>query len=391
MPRARLTDIAVKAIKPPLSGQETHWDETLPGFGLRVSQGGSRTFVVVHGADRQRSTIGRYPVISLADARSEAKRLLAEVTLGRTRPSSITWEKAVAEFLVTCGQRNRPRTVADYRRLLNRHFSSLGRMQLTDVRTADLSRRLDRLKEKPSERHHAYVVAKILFRWAMRRGYIVSNPCDRIQHAPASVSRERALTDEELAVVLRAARRQPHPFGAIVELLTLTGQRRGEIAGLRWEWINKAKRTITFPSTATKNRRAHVLPYGGAVSGVIEALPRLGDYVFPASRTMARGRATTIFNGWGKAKAALDEMIVADLAEEGITAAMPGWTLHDLRRTFATNLAALGVPVHVTEKLLNHVSGTISGVAAVYNRHAYMEEMRAATALWEAKLAKLTA
>ena len=109
-----------------------------------------------------------------------------------------------------------------------------------------------------------------------------------------------------------------------------------------------------------------------------ERIPHLSDFLFPASRDTARGKPTTIFNGWGKAKAEFDKKCGVD------------FRLHDLRRTFATNLAALGTPVQVTEKLLNHVTGTISGVAAIYNRYSYLDEMRAAVTAWEAKLQTLT-
>ena len=112
---------------------------------------------------------------------------------------------------------------------------------------------------------------------------------------------------------------------------------------------------------------------------MLEAVPLQGDYLFPAARSHVRGKPTTTFNGWSKAKTMLDDKLVSVAA----------WTLHDLRRTFATNLAALGVPIQVTEKILNHVSGTISGVAAVYNRHTYMDEMREAVGLWEKKLQSL--
>ena len=109
--------------------------------------------------------------------------------------------------------------------------------------------------------------------------------------------------------------------------------------------------------------------------------PRESRYLFPASRgTWRAGKATSFFNAWGKNKVALD-------VASGIT----DWTLHDLRRTFATNLAALGTPIHVTEKLLNHVSGTLSGVAAVYNRHAYIDEMRTAIEAWEKRLSFILA
>ena len=103
--------------------------------------------------------------------------------------------------------------------------------------------------------------------------------------------------------------------------------------------------------------------------------PRLNEYVFPAARDRLKHKPATIFNGWSKPKVAFDK-----------ACPIAAWTLHDLRRTFATNLAALGTPIHVTEKLLNHISGTVSGVAAIYNRHAYLDEMRAAIDAWEKRL-----
>jgi integrase len=114
------------------------------------------------------------------------------------------------------------------------------------------------------------------------------------------------------------------------------------------------------------------------VAAILKRVPRTSEYVFPASRTNVRGKPTTSFNGWPKCKQAFDARC-----------AVTGWTLHDLRRTFATNLAALGIPPHITERLLNHVSGTISGVAAIYNKFQYVDEMRAAITAWETRLDSL--
>ena len=216
--------------------------------------------------------------------------------------------------------------------------------------------------------------------WCERRFYLKSSPCARLQAPGAVTTRERVLTDAELAAVLLQARKTPYPFGAIVELLILTGQRRGEIAALRWEWIDDEAKTITLPSSITKNKQAHTFPYGDLASAVIAAIPRLNEYVFPAARDRLKHKPATIFNGWSKPKVAFDK-----------ACPIAAWTLHDLRRTFATNLAALGTPIHVTEKLLNHVSGTVSGVAAIYNRHAYLDEMRAAIDAWEKRLSVILA
>jgi integrase len=156
-------------------------------------------------------------------------------------------------------------------------------------------------------------------------------------------------------------------------LLILTGQRRGEIAALKRAWVDHEK--ITLPAVLTKNGREHVLPIGARAQRVIRLAGSGPGLLFPA-----RGLPNTPFSGWSKSKKALDRI-----------SGVKDWTLHDLRRTFSSGLAALGTPLHVTEKLLNHVSGSISGVAAIYNRHTYMDEMRSAITAWETRLESLLA
>lgn len=378
--RITLTEIVVRNARPPERGQTTLWDKTLPGFGLRVSQGGTKSWTVMAGADRQLVTIGRYPVVTLAAARVEAKRILAERVLGKHRAPSIAFGSAFEAFLAAAAQRNRARTVADYRRLLTRHFlPTLKHRQLGDITPQELSRLVDRVAEAPGEQNHAFTAARVFFRWAVRKHYLVHSPFEGQQLPNRTAMRERVLTDPELAAVFHGALKVGHPFGTIVMLLILTGQRRGEITSLRWEWIDQAKRTITLPAAITKNNRTHTLPYGQAVADLVAVTPFREGYLFPASRDHVRGKPTTTFNAWPKSKVAFDELL------ENVAP----WTLHDLRRTFATNLAKLGTAPHVVEKLLNHASGTISGVAAIYNQFQYMDEMRAAIEAWDARLASL--
>lgn len=380
MPKARLTDITVRNLKAPETGQITYWAEEPSGFGVRVSQGGAKTFILIHGRNRQRVTIGRYPTISLAQARTEAKRLLAEVTLGKSLARSLTFEEAVAKFLEGAKARNKPRTVRDYDRLLNRHFVPRFRKeQINQISSREIVKRLDSLSDTPSEQQHALSAIRAFFNFAVRQHMITQSPCAAMRPLTRATTRERVLEDWELAHVWQAASATGYPFGPIVQLLILTGQRRGEIAALKWKWIDRKERTINLPANLTKNRRQHVFPFADQTEAVIASLPVLGEYLFPAQVETARGKPTTTFNGWGKCKARLDRLIAQ--ANEGRVLAP--WTLHDLRRTFTTNLAALGTPPHVTEKLINHASGTISGVAAVYNRFQYMDEMRAALAKWD--------
>jgi len=176
------------------------------------------------------------------------------------------------------------------------------------------------------------------------------------------------LLDSEIRAIWHAS--TAFPFGALVRMLFLTGQRRGEVTQLKWDYIDPEQGLFSFPGAITKNGRDHTIPLGVMAKSLLDDMPKLSCFVFPA-----RGYDDRPYCGWSKGKAALDNKCP-----------LPQWGLHDIRRTVATNLAALQTPPHVVEKLLNHASGTISGVAAIYNRFQYLEEMRDALAKWEAKL-----
>ncbi|GAA0007630.1 tyrosine-type recombinase/integrase [Bradyrhizobium diazoefficiens] len=369
----RLTDTSLRALAVPSKGQRTYFDEVVPGFGCRVSQGGTKSFIVQLGADRRLITIGRYPLISLAKAREEAKRLMAERTLGRFRPQSIPWDEARELFLATCAQKNKPRTVRDYRRLLKRHFP-FGRKKVSEITPQDINHRIDRLRDTVSEQNHALVAIKIFFSWAQRRHYVQHSPCEGMQIVKRR-PRTRVLSPEELAAVYATALNTNYPFGPIVQLCILTGQRRGEIVQLRRSYISGD--TVTLPPSITKNNRTHTFPIGNRAQSVIKNIPGDDDLLFIG--TGGKG----IFSDWSKKKTAFDRTVFKNGFE------VRPWTLHDLRRTFASGLASLGIRIEVVEKLLNHVSGSFAGVAGIYQRHTYMEEMRAAIGAWEKHVASL--
>ena len=367
MPKKILNDIVLRSLAPLSRGQFVAWDSKLSGFGCRVSQGGTKTFILKHR--NRRITIGRYPIISLAGAREEAKRMLAEFMLGRLRPQSMSMQKAAELFIEEKSKSNRPSTVASYERLLEKHFPFTG--QLTAVSHNDVVHRLNRLKATPAEYNHALTGGKVFFNWCLKRRLVTENPFFGI--APnARQSRTRVLSDDELRQVWNAAG-EMGMFGAIVRLLMLSGQRRGEIAGLKTAYIAPDSRIIALPASLTKNGREHSFPYEQLMAELFKAIER-HDRPYLLS---ADGRQNA-FVGWAKGKRALDE-----------ACPMEHWTLHDLRRTYATGLARLGVAPHIIERLLNHSGGTISGVAAVYNRFRYAKECREAVQLWEAHLTKL--
>ncbi len=241
----------------------------------------------------------------------------------------------------------------------------------------------DKLADRPSEQAHTLAVARTFFKWCARppRRFAPS-PLDGLQLTIAK-SRNRTLSDEEIVKVWIAAERQGYPHGTVVQLLLLTGQRRGEIAWLQRSWFNGKDGTITLPDSLTKNKRQHTFPFGNMAAQIFETVPRLNSTALLFPTRWANDRP---LSGWSKYKSEM-------------TDGVPGWTLHDLRRTFATRLAELKVAPHVIERLLNHkmggitnkTGGIVSAVAEVYNRAAYLPEMREAIALWERYLAALIA
>ncbi|MEZ5817407.1 MAG: site-specific integrase [Hyphomicrobiaceae bacterium] len=202
-----------------------------------------------------------------------------------------------------------------------------------------------------------------------------TSPCQGIKKPANNNSRERVLDADEMAAVWKGADLVGYPFGPIVKLLILTAQRRNEVSQMQWSQIDFEAATWSLPSELTKNKRPHVVPLAPVALALLKSMPRMtSDYVFPA-----RGEHPT-FAHFSRGKSRLDAL-----------AGVSEWTLHDLRRTAATHMAQLGVAPHVIERLLNHVSGTFGGVAGVYNRFQYLDEMRAALTLWQDRVVKSAA
>lgn len=379
--RLSLSDLAIRHLPIPPAGTATYWDTATRGFGVRVQPGGAKTFIALIGSGR-RQAIGRYPIISLKEARAECGRILAEKTLGRVRPTHTAYEDSRDRFLKACEQRNRPRTVQDYKRHLVKHYP-FGRKSVADITPRDILQHLDQLSGVPSERHHAFTTGRAFFAWCERQHLIDTSPMAKLDVPPTNAARERVLADAELGPVFKAALSGRDTFHRIVALLVLTGQRKGEIGNLQWDWIDEKKQTITLPATLTKNKRSHIFPYNDLAAEVLASVPRIdkGPYVFPAEREQVRGKPATVFRGFGKSKDRFDKQVAAPGTD------VEHWTLHDLRRTFSSGMAALGVSQTVVEKLLNHVSGgTLSPIAAVYNRYSYFDEMRDALQRWQTHL-----
>jgi integrase len=365
--RSILTDNAVRAAQP----GSTLWDGSLKHFGVRVAPGGTKSFVVLLGSGR-RQAIGRYPAIKLADARAKARRILAERTLGRHQNTSIAWQTAVEKFLDARRAADiKDHTVRQYQRTLELYFR-FGSTKLSEITKGDISVKLEKLNRVPSQKAHALVVIKMVFRWALHEGYVETDTAASFKR-PKQNKRTRVLSDAELKAVWEACgietKELPKQFSTIVKLLILMGQRRSETAALRSSWVAADK--ITLPAEITKNARVHSFPLGRRTADLVTSVkPNEQGLLFSA-----RGRPNRPFNGWSTSKAALDRL-------SGVS----GWTLHDLRRTYRTIHARIGTPPHVAERLINHANGIASEVEQIYDRYHYMPEMAKAVRDYEVAL-----
>ena len=357
MPVAKFTDLAVRSFS-----EGVYFDEKTPGFGILIGKR-QKTWLVVRGRGRVRTALGHYPELSLADARRQA---LVAIGTGYVPSPSTGFQKARAEFLEKHGATLRPGSKAETQRILLRHFD--WQKSLDKITHQDVVAAIEDI-EKPVERAHAIKHLRSFFNWCIPR-YLSSNPCVGIKQ-PRQRSRERVLSDDELRRIGKRADEIGYPVGQITKLLILTGQRRSEISHLRWEWITD---TITIPAHIAKNGRTSTIPLGAMAREVIYSVPPKEDLLFPK-----RGKPDEGYRGFGKGKHKLDECRVTS------------WTFHDCRRTFATNMAKLGVRLEVTEKLLNHVSGSTGGIVGVYMKYNFAQEMKAAIDLWEQKLASIVA
>jgi integrase len=364
------------------------WDARIPAFGVRVSSAGTKTFILMyrHRGRPRRLTLGRYPVLSLADARTKATEALltinggADPALAEQAVDDPTYQfDAVATSFVTrhCNVRNKASTAKETERLLNKHFvSAWKKRDVRDIRQSHINEILDALvaDDKPSEANHALGVIKTLFRWCMDRDMIAVSPCMKVKKPAKHGSRARVLSEAELKAVWGVLEPEGYPFGTMTKLLILTGQRRGEVTQMRWSQLDLKAKTWLIPAELSKNGREHLLPLSDHAMAVVKSVPKLdNDLLFPA-----RGNDENVVSGFTRAKNRLDKL-------SGVT----GWTLHDLRRTTATFLGKLDTPPHVIERVLNHVSGSFAGVAGVYNRHPYLDEMQKALQAWGSYLVDL--
>jgi integrase len=411
VPTKNLTDLFCTCVKPPANGRVEYFDASFGGLALRVTERGHKSFSVhyrINGRLR-RYTLGTFPGMRPAQARREASAALELARAGtdptaakqarryQISPEAETFSGVLDDYLAHHMAKNTvAATFAEAKRMLERDVvPTWGDRPIASLTRRDVIALIDGVTARGAEVHANRLQARLraLFNWAIEKGIIAASPVEGLKPPTKERARDRVLSDEEIQWLWRAADDVGWPFGELAKLLLLTAQRRDEVAGMEWAEVDFEKRTWTIPREKAKNDRAHEVQLSHPALDVLKSLPRIGNrFVFT---TTGEGP----ISGFSRGKRRIDAAMIRARCQLGVLTGVhsemsrghadkplpveiPHWIMHDLRRTAATGMARLRIPPFVVDKVLNHVSGTIRGVAAVYNRFEYLDERRAAMDTW---------
>jgi integrase len=354
-------------------------DAVLPGLYLIVQPSGLKSWAVryrVGRASRKLTLSGRYPVLSLAKARELARGALEQIAAGEDpaakKQAGVSADDTLAAHIAVYREKHvstvRPGTAANINRELEHMQDAWSGRSLRSISKKDAVGVIDNaMRRGPSAAVTAWKVAKAFFAWCEARENDFASPARSLRKPAKEKSRDRVLDDHELKLTWEAADREGGAAGGLVKVLILSGARRNEITELARDEIKCD--AIELPAERTKNGLAHLIPITPMIRQVLGSLPSTGKYVLNGT-----DRPFGDHSG----------------AKEKITPAIPPWTLHDLRRSFASGLQRLGVAPHIVELALNHRSGTFSGVAGIYQRHRYAKEVGEAFELWSQHIETVT-
>jgi len=426
MPRA-LTAVAVANAKPSTARREIA-DGATPGLRVVIQPSGSKSWIFRYelGGRGVKLTLG--PAVgpgslTLAEARQKAGDARKSLTTGNdpsaerkaVRAAAMAQREAERSEAVTAERRqddliesvvdryvarqvSRMKSAQEVKRLLEKEVKGPWRGRLvTEIDRADVLKLVEGIADRGAGTTANRTLAnlKAFFNWCVDRGILEVSPAERVKRPKDEVSRDRVLSDPELRLVVLALRQLDWPWREFLSLTLLTGQRREEIAGMRWSEVDldASDPVWVLPAARVKNGKIHAVPLVPAVVALIRDARRIEGSEFVLTTT-----GDTSVSGFSRAKAALDARmlkVARDEAEkqgadpERVTIAP--WRLHDLRRTAASGMARAGISVAVVEKVLNHVSGTFGGIVGVYQRHDFAAEKRHALEAWAALVDRLSA
>jgi len=411
MASIRITKKSVEEAPVPAGKDAFYYDDKLAGFGLRVTPKGVRSYIVQYRLPRQptrRITLGRHGSPWTAErARQEAMEILTDARRG-IDPLEVRKQKAVIattmrfddyveKFVEAHLKTAWPDSWELAKRRLDLYAAPILRSRsLPEIRKRDIVAVLDSIRSMPGQARSTHAVLRLLFNWALDRDDISASPMHGLKAPPAPKARKRVLKPDEILAIWRASYELADPFGPFVRTLVCTLQRRNEVASLPWTELDRDSALWQLAEERAKNDVSHIVPLNRLAMEQFQSLGwKEKGHVFTTT-------GTTPISGFSKQKKRLDALMTSVLqeiaearAKERGTSAEPvkiqPWVIHDIRRTGATQMQALGIPIEVTEKCLNHISGETSGIRGVYNRYEYHEEKVAAFAAWGDFLERLIA
>ncbi len=372
----KLTAQFVESAKAPAAGQIDYWDAHTRGLGLRISQGGRKTWTVFYRftGRMRRLTLGTYPVLSLADARKLAMTALREAQHG-IDPATAKREARSAESFGELANlyleryaKAEKRSWREDERILNRDLLPRWRgRKAQEIKRADVIQLLDEIVDRnaPVMANRTRALISKIFNFGIKRGIVESNPAFGVDNPGHEQQRDRVLSEDEIRQLWNALETERPWSAAIFRLGILTAQRRGEILGMKWDELDLTARWWTIPAERAKNGLAHRVPLAPQALKILTAL-KAGKhdpvYVFRGGRV-------------GRPIANLQKPLRRVKKNSRID-----FRFHDLRRTAASLMTGIGISRLVVSKILNHVE---RGITAVYDRHSYDAEKRAALLKWE--------
>ena len=367
------TDKTLRGLKLPASGQVDVWDTVLPCFGVRIGRKTKTFFVGVRLNGRyRRITLGRYDRLSLKDARDKARDIINDAQSGITpelkkkREAKGTFG-AVAEAFMT-DYASEHRTRSEMQRMISSYLKEWHDRSMVEITRGEIKELL-RVKARtaPIMANRLLSLITKIFNWAVKEELIESSPAMRIDYPGQETERERSLSANEIRTAWTAFDKLGYPFGTIYKMALVTGQRRGEIAGMKWTEINAEGWKL--PGERAKKGKGHLIPLSSLAGEILNDAPQIGELVFRSHRDAP-------VRNWSKVATRLRKLC----------GPMEPWHLHDLRRTFATHLRSLGVDRLVVSKLLNHAE---AGITKVYDRYSADPEKTAAMERWANRLQEI--
>jgi integrase len=391
--KIRLTAAAIEKLSPPPSGRLDVFDEYLPGFAVRITPNGHRSFIARARIKGQKTpltvTIGSTKEITLLEARARASEALRQMRDGDDpRPKTVkpaatlTFDALIAEWATLHLAHRRPRYAVETPATIRKGLPDLLARPAGEITRADAVNAIDKLVTvKPGAARNVLAYARSCFEWALLRGKVPANPFARLPVAAVAKQRERVLSDDEMADLWAATDALGYPFGPFYKLLILTLQRREMVAAMRWSEIEGD--TWRIPGPRMKMGKPHDVHLSAPTRTILAGIPRVDDSDFVFTTT-----GETPISGFSKAKQLFDAAIWT-VREANGRGAMPQWTPHDFRRTGVSKLAELGFDSIVADKLLAHKPAKLQGAAAIYQRYEFLRERATALDAWAAHVTGL--